>query len=314
MLDFLGYQLTLHPLTTAQAVEDACASALSIDLSVPVLSAREKVDEAITHWEALGVIERLHHDGEQAFTFVHKTIGEYVAARYVLRLKEMARRTAFADMAQIPEWSEVLEFAATLGGATEVCQALLEAVEGDAGYKGVLQALAKSPWTLSGRFPSNFAKISSRRQLNSFNRLSALDLLLKRPKLLTPDRLARLLTWYDSPVAGKRERVISLLKEPFMSRNAVERQQRCRSGAGRTQRRRREQPRRNPRNRLKPAFALLQHCGARSGGPRRAEMPRSCGLTLARRHKCIPMPDWQCASPQESRYFPGLAGQLVSAR
>ncbi|ESX99178.1 hypothetical protein NKJ72_18000 [Mesorhizobium sp. M0045] len=26
------------------------------------------------------------------------------------------------------------------------------------------------------------------------------------------------------------------------------------------------------------------------------------------------MPDWQCASPQEeSRYFPGLAGQLVSA-
>lgn len=109
---------------------------------MPVLSAREKVDEAITHWEALGVIERLHHDGEQAFTFVHKTIGEYVAARYVLRLKEMARRTAVADMAQIPEWSEVLEFAATLGGATEVCQALLEAVEGDAGYKGVLQALA----------------------------------------------------------------------------------------------------------------------------------------------------------------------------
>lgn len=141
VLDFLGYQLTLHPLTTAQAVEDACASALSVDLSVPPLSGREKVDEAIAHWEALGVIERLHHDGEQAFTFVHKTIGEYVAARYVLRLKELARRTAFADMARIPEWSEVLGFAATLGGATEVCQALLEAVEGDASYQGVLQAL-----------------------------------------------------------------------------------------------------------------------------------------------------------------------------
>lgn len=51
--------------------------------------------------------------------------------------------------------------------------------------------------------------------------LSALDLLLKRPKLLTPDRLARLLTWYDSPVAGKRERVISLLKEPFLGRNDI---------------------------------------------------------------------------------------------
>ncbi|MCS6627047.1 hypothetical protein N0B44_29455 [Roseibacterium beibuensis] len=141
VLDSLGDILVRTPLIPAQDAETEVARRLGVELGRTPLAATEPTLSAIAHWEAVGVVERLHHEGDQVLTFVHKTIGEYVAARYTVALGEEAKRKALRSLVSVPEGAEPLRYAAVLGAGDPVCEALLDASDGDAGYKEVIRSL-----------------------------------------------------------------------------------------------------------------------------------------------------------------------------
>lgn len=142
VLDLLGYEMVFNPLNRVRDIEDSCATAVAAELGIPKLAASERAQAAISHWEALGVVERLHHGDGDIFTFVHKTLGEYVAARHVTKLQDASRRDAIGALATWSDGVVVLEFVAALGGAQEVCEAQLDLLNDEAGYDLALRALA----------------------------------------------------------------------------------------------------------------------------------------------------------------------------
>lgn len=141
VLDALGDLLVRAPLTEAHDAEVEAGRRLAAELGITPLAAAERVTVAIAHWEAVGVIERLHHEGDQVLTFVHKTIGEYVAARYIVSLEGDQRRDAIGSLITVAEGAEPLRFAAVLGAGDAVCDALLTKSSGDAGYTEVIRSL-----------------------------------------------------------------------------------------------------------------------------------------------------------------------------
>jgi len=142
ILDILGKAVLFDPLQTIDAVETACARQVAVDTGAQIYAAREKSRAAIGHWEGLGVVERLHHDAGDIFTFVHKTIGEYAAARYAKDLEKNDRRAWIANLAARDDSEVVLDFIASLGDAEMVCEVLLDRVGGEAEYRAALRALS----------------------------------------------------------------------------------------------------------------------------------------------------------------------------
>lgn len=141
-LEVLAWALTEDPLASAEEVTRACATAMAAELGAPVLAAREKAQACFDHWEALGVIERLHHEGRDALTFVHKTIGEYAAARYLSGREEVVRGATIRSRVNEAAFSEVLSFAAAEGLGDEVCLALLEARPGESNVDNAARAIS----------------------------------------------------------------------------------------------------------------------------------------------------------------------------
>ncbi len=88
------------------------------------------------------MLERVHHAGEATITFIHKTLGEFAAARYLAAMPPEAQSATIAATVNADEWSEVIGFASSLGLATPACTALLENhALGSVGARAVASAL-----------------------------------------------------------------------------------------------------------------------------------------------------------------------------
>ena len=71
------------------------------------------------------MVERVQHAGEATITFIHKTFGEFAAARYLQSLPPEEQRRAVAAKLDQDAWSEVLSFASALGLATLISAEML---------------------------------------------------------------------------------------------------------------------------------------------------------------------------------------------
>jgi hypothetical protein len=72
------------------------------------------------------MLERVTHAGQETITFIHKTFGEFAAARYLTLLPNDAQREVMAMRLDDAAWSEVLNFAAALGLATPIIEIMLK--------------------------------------------------------------------------------------------------------------------------------------------------------------------------------------------
>lgn len=137
-LDLLGWSLLAYGNEPAEQTLRRCALWWSEEMGSASLASEAKVRACCDYWECLGVVERVRTLTQEAITFVHKTFGEFAAARYISQCKGENQRALVARAIQTPEWKEALSFASYLGLASlilEVWAELATAGDSKAGYR-----------------------------------------------------------------------------------------------------------------------------------------------------------------------------------
>ncbi|WP_428103026.1 NACHT domain-containing protein [Candidatus Rariloculus sp.] len=134
VLNELGWLIAASPLRTAEELERQCAQTMEQALRKTPLQALTVVEASIGYWEEKGVIERLRHPSIDLIAFIHKTCGEFAAARHLSEMEPDEARHAIESVLANPDWEEILDFAAGTRLATVLAELLIaefEAVEPD---------------------------------------------------------------------------------------------------------------------------------------------------------------------------------------
>jgi hypothetical protein len=136
-LELLGWALQEFTNEPAQMSLERCAQWWVQETGSTALASETRVRECLDYWECLGVVERVRTLTQEAITFVHKTFGEFAAARYIVNCKTDAQRELLVKVIERREWREVLAFASHLGLASKILEVwadLAQAGNVSAGY------------------------------------------------------------------------------------------------------------------------------------------------------------------------------------
>ena len=129
VLNRVGWSIVASPLLTSSQTEAECVDWLQRTMGVPSLRARSEVQQAIAYWEQARLIERLHHTDVELIAFVHKTCGEFAAARHLSDLRSEEARTVIREQLGNPDSMEILDFATQTPLATTMAEMLLAEFE-----------------------------------------------------------------------------------------------------------------------------------------------------------------------------------------
>ncbi|WP_157080346.1 NACHT domain-containing protein [Sphingobium cloacae] len=129
VLDRIGWRLTEDSLSGYDSILAHVTVEMTALLGTTPLAAARQVRTAVQFWEEIGVIERVHHRSTALLAFVHKSFGEYAAGRLLAGPDAGKRADALDRIATLPDWAEVMTFAASLGAGVEVIDALLSGQE-----------------------------------------------------------------------------------------------------------------------------------------------------------------------------------------
>lgn len=131
VLNELGWQVVASPLLDSADIEDRCAKSLQVAMGAPYLQARSDVQHSINYWEATGLLERLSHASLDLIAFVHKTCGEFAAARHLTGIGPDRARTLIRHELANPDSDGILDFATETPLATILAQNLIAELEID---------------------------------------------------------------------------------------------------------------------------------------------------------------------------------------
>lgn len=153
VLNELGWQVVASPLLASDEVERRCAKNLSAAVGTTYLQARSDVQQSIKYWEEAGLVERLSHPNSDLIAFVHKTCGEFAAARHLAAMDLERARTLTRHELSNPDSEEILDFATQTPLATTLAEMLTtetEAVETNPDMQNrLLRILARPETSLS---------------------------------------------------------------------------------------------------------------------------------------------------------------------
>ena len=110
VLNYLGWITGISPLLSIEDIENSSAEQLEQELGETFLKSKSLVQDSLAHWENLGIIERLQCDGQERISFVHKTFGEFAAARYLQSVGTCQAKTLTANNLECTDWNSVLGF------------------------------------------------------------------------------------------------------------------------------------------------------------------------------------------------------------
>lgn len=127
-LDILGWQIVSAPIASVDTVISKCAEVLVEELELKPLVARAAAQSYLRYWQDVGLIERVTQQETEALTFLHKTFGEFAAARFLTEMSSVERSSILSSIRDEDNWNETLDFAAMLGMAEEVCAHLMDGV------------------------------------------------------------------------------------------------------------------------------------------------------------------------------------------
>ena len=128
-LELLGWCLLANGNETAEQTLAQCARWWSEEFGQSFLASETRVSECMGYWESLGVVERVRTHTQEAVTFVHKTFGEFAAARYMSRCAPGAQRAIIERAIATPDWKEALSFASHLGLTSFILQVWADLAE-----------------------------------------------------------------------------------------------------------------------------------------------------------------------------------------
>ena len=121
ILDIIGWELTHRPLLTWRQLESVACDVLAADLDRPAIAVAPLFAKGFDYWERAGIVERVHHAGDQLVTFVHKTFGEFAAARFLVSMRK-DRRPEMELLVDAPALGEVVSFAGAIGLGNELAE------------------------------------------------------------------------------------------------------------------------------------------------------------------------------------------------
>ena len=81
---------------------------------------------SITYWEEAGLIERISYSRQDLITFIHKTYGEFAAARYLATIDETEVRQLIEKEFDNPDWEEILDFATQTSVAEMIADVIID--------------------------------------------------------------------------------------------------------------------------------------------------------------------------------------------
>lgn len=113
VLNVLGWHLRQQPAVARRELTEQCTSEIARIWEMDKWRATREVEIALAHWEKLGLVEVLSHAGTELLTFTHLSFAEFLAARH---LRDQSGHL-LAEVANKPEWQEVMGYAVELGMA-----------------------------------------------------------------------------------------------------------------------------------------------------------------------------------------------------
>lgn len=124
-LDILGWHIIAEPLNPIDKTLQRCAEELACETGSKLLSARGEAENYLRYWQDVGMIERIGHGCDETLAFIHKSFGEFAAARHLRSMPAMEQISVITGVVDIPEWAEVVRFAGLLGLANTMGDILL---------------------------------------------------------------------------------------------------------------------------------------------------------------------------------------------
>ena len=141
-LNIIAWDLQLNSIENLKPIKKRCADKLAEELGEPKLKACQIVDDCLKYWEQVGMLEQLHFEGNTTIVFIHKTFGEYVAARYLVGFPVDKQHQLVKERLSSKSSTEEIVFAASLGAVDIVFNEILKIIEVNKGASQLLvQAL-----------------------------------------------------------------------------------------------------------------------------------------------------------------------------
>ena len=126
VLNHLGWLVSTSPLLTEEKIEKQCAKNIKHGFDEPYRKSLLLAQNSIAYWEKVGLIERISHSEQDLITFIHKTCGEFAAARYLATIEETEVRQLIKKELDNPEWEEILDFATQTSVAEIIADAIID--------------------------------------------------------------------------------------------------------------------------------------------------------------------------------------------
>lgn len=214
-LEMLGWCLLSHGNEPAEQTLSRCARWWSEETGQSFFVSETKISECLGYWECLGVVERVRTHTQEAITFVHKTFGEFAAARYMSKCAPELQRGIIRRAIGTPDRKEALSFASHLGLTSLILQVWAELAEsGDtkAGHRldDAVELVIQAGVPLASDALASFVQCCWRAVENTASRVryaagEALCLVTREhwslikegalERLESPDRWSRMVAW-----------------------------------------------------------------------------------------------------------------------
>lgn len=118
------------------------SSFIEEELGVRPLQAKEIATDYLQYWVDIGVLDHLRVGYEDGYTFIHLTLGEYAAGKYIASLSERNQREILLEKIHFPIWRETLLLAGGAGCAGPFVETIMETYEKGDLYNDISLAVA----------------------------------------------------------------------------------------------------------------------------------------------------------------------------
>ncbi|WLG16650.1 metallophosphoesterase [Bacillus cereus] len=102
------------------------SSFIEEELDVRPLKAKEVATNCLQFWVDIGVLEHLRVGYEDGYTFIHLTLGEYAAGKYIASLPQKVKQDFLLEKMHIPIWRETLLLASGAGAGRFFVETILK--------------------------------------------------------------------------------------------------------------------------------------------------------------------------------------------
>lgn len=130
-LEIIGWNLLAHPYETLTDTLRRCSQDIAPELGQTLLCAEDTCHSCSRRWEDLGMLEQVCFQSDKGITFVHKTFGEYAAARTLAKLDPLQQDAILISHVADGAWAETIKFACSMGLAERAISSTLAKIEND---------------------------------------------------------------------------------------------------------------------------------------------------------------------------------------